>query len=254
MIRVIFLGYGNVNFHLCSALIKQADIAVIQIYNKTLIDTAFLINSIPFTSDLSEIKAADIYILGIPDDAIASFSEIIPFKNKLVVHTSGAVEMAVLSAKNRRGVFYPLQSFSKYREIEYEQIPICIESENATDLDILKKIGNSISNNVVEINSKERAKLHLAAVFVNNFVNHLYQIGHEILADTTISFDLLKPLIQETANKIGGLTPFEAQTGPAKRADSKTIEKHLHLLEESEYREIYLLLTNAIKKSHGKKL
>lgn len=254
MTRVIFLGYGNVNFHLCSALIKQEDIAVIQVYNKTLVDLDLLINSIPFTTDLSEIQEADIYILGIPDDAIASFSEKIPFKNKLVVHTSGAVDMAVLSKKNRKGVFYPLQSFSKYREVVYDRIPICIESETAADLGLLKKIGNCISKKVVEINSEERAKLHLAAVFVNNFVNHLYQIGHDILADTSISFDLLKPLIQETANKIDYLTPFEAQTGPAKRADIKTIEKHLHLLEKNKYREIYLLLTNAIKKSHGKKL
>jgi predicted short-subunit dehydrogenase-like oxidoreductase (DUF2520 family) len=109
-------------------------------------------------------------------------------------------------------------------------------------------LGGTISKNVVEISSEKRAKLHLAAVFVNNFVNYLYQIGSEVLKKGNLPFELLKPLIAETASKIETLSPEEAQTGPAKRNDKKTIEKHLHLLENSDFKEFYELFTKALKK------
>lgn len=209
---------------------------------------------IPFTDDVSKIKEADIYIIGIPDDAISSFSSSLPFQNRLVVHTSGGVSMDALSNKNRRGIFYPLQTFSKQREIDFKNIPICIEAENSKDLELLQSLGEKISENVVEISSEKRAKLHLAAVFVNNFTNHLYHIGSEILKVDDLPFDLLKPLILETASKIENLSPEKAQTGPAKRSDLKTIEKHLHLLGNSRYRKLYELFTEEIKQNYGKKL
>lgn len=207
-----------------------------------------------FTDDISKVEDADVYIIGIPDDGISSFSEALFFKNKLVVHTSGGAAMNVLSSKNRRGIFYPLQTFSKQRRVDFKNIPICIEAENQNDLNLLRKLGEIISENVVEISSEKRAKLHLAAVFVNNFTNYLYEIGSEILKDEDLPFDLLKPLIVETASKIKTLSPKEAQTGPAMRNDVKTIEKHLHLLGDSQYRKFYELFTEELKQHYGKKL
>lgn len=250
MISVVFIGFGNVNFHLCKALLGSDFVTVKQIFNRNVLDLNSEFQKIPFTDTISEIKDADIYIMAIPDDAIAAFSESLSFKNKLVVHTSGAVGMNSLSNNNRKGIFYPLQSFSKQREADYSNIPICIEAEKNQDLELLRTLGKIISKNVVEISSDERAKLHLAAVFVNNFVNYLYHIGNDILDKDSISFDLLKPLIMETAGKISSLTPLEAQTGPAKRNDIKTIEKHLHLLGDSPYAEFYELFTNALKKTN----
>ncbi|MBK5214184.1 MAG: DUF2520 domain-containing protein [Flavobacteriaceae bacterium] len=248
MINVVFLGFGNVNSHLFDALYKRKEVAVKQVFNRNYIKLISPYENIPFTDDVSKIEDADVYIIGIPDDAISAFSESMPFQNRLVVHTSGGVAMDALSNKNRGGIFYPLQTFSKQRKVDFKNIPICIEAENSKDLKLLRSLGETISGNVVEISSEKRAKLHLAAVFVNNFVNHLYQIGSEILDKESLPFDLLKPLILETASKIETLSPNEAQTGPAKRNDIKTIEKHLHLLDDSEYVKFYELFTEALKK------
>lgn len=254
MIKVVFLGFGNVNSHLLNALNKSTEISVKQVFNRNYIKLISPFEHIQFTDDISKIADADIYIIGIPDDAISTFSESLLFQNKLVVHTSGGAAMNALSSKNRRGVFYPLQTFSKHRKVDFEEIPICIEAENTEDLEMLRKLGETISENVVEISSEKRAKLHLAAVFVNNFVNHLYEIGSEILNEEDLPFDLLKPLIAETASKIKTLSPEEAQTGPAKRNDKKTIEKHLHLLADSPHAKLYELFTEQLNQKYGKKL
>lgn len=250
MIHVVFLGFGNLNQHLCLALSNAENVAVIQIYNRNIIKSFSDFENIPFTNDISKLMNADVYIIGIPDDAIKNFSESLPFKNKLVVHTSGGVAMNQLSNTNRRGIFYPLQTFSKQRDVDFTKIPICIESENPKDQELLTILGKTISEKVVEISSEKRVKLHLAAVFVNNFVNHLYGIGNDILNEDDLSFDLLKPLILETALKIENLTPEEAQTGPAKRNDKKTIDKHLMLLEDSSHREFYELFTKALNNKY----
>ncbi len=254
MTSIVFLGFGNVGQHLCEALDENNQLIISQIYNRSEIELDSKFNHIPFTTKLSELKEADLYIMAIPDDAIASFSEVLPLKNKLVVHTSGSVSMEALSNANRKGVFYPLQSFSKKSEINFTEIPICIEAKRKADLTLLRNIGELISEKVVEINSEEREKLHLAAVFVNNFVNFMYNIGSDILDTHNLPFELLKPLITETAQKIERLSPKESQTGPAKRNDKKTIEKHLLLLENSPYKKLYQQLTEAISTSYEKKL
>ena len=248
MATIVFLGFGNVNFHLINTLYKHNKDSVIQVYNRSEINLNKELNKIPFTTDLSKIKEADLYIIGIPDDAIAAFSETLPLKNKLVVHTSGSVSMEALSKRNRKGVFYPLQTFSKNREVNFNTIPICIEAKEEADLELLTNLGKSLSEKVVEIDSDERSKLHLAAVFVNNFVNHLYAIGDDILGNNELSFDLLHPLIEETASKVKTLSPSEVQTGPARRGDQKTIEKHLHLLKEGPESELYQQLTESLMK------
>lgn len=247
MIEVVLLGYGNVGGHLLKAFVQSPKVMVKQVYNRNPIKKASLFQDIPFTDKLSDITEAELYILAVPDDAIASFSKSLPFSGRLVAHTSGAVAMEALYPKNRRGVFYPLQTFSKKREINFSEIPICIEAAHQPDLQLLKDLGGNISDHITEIPSEKRAKLHLAAVFVNNFVNYLYQVGSEILNEEDLPFELLKPLIAETARKMQWLNPHEAQTGPAKRNDLKTIEKHLHLLGESPHKKIYELFTEAIK-------
>ncbi len=246
MINVVLLGFGNLNYHLCNALRRAENVNVIQVFNRNFLALPSSYENILFTDDISNLRDADVYIIGIPDDVIGFFSESLPFKNRLVVHTSGGVGMDQLAPKNRRGVFYPLQSFSKKRRVDFTDIPLCIEAENPNDLKLLQDLGKIISRNVVEISSEKRAKLHLAAVFVNNFVNHLYGIGSSILEEEKLPFTLLEPLIRETAAKIETISPYQAQTGPAKRNDKKTIEKHLKLLAESPYRDLYELFTHSL--------
>lgn len=254
MIKVVILGAGNVGNHLCNAFNAASNVEVLQVYNRS--ESAFkdLPKDIATTNKLSNLKQADVYIIALPDDAIASFSEKLPPNIGLVVHTSGGVSMEALSEVNKRGVFYPLQTFSKSTEVEFGDIPICVEAESKTDLELLINLGISVSRSVSEINSEQRTKLHLAAVVVNNFVNHLYYISESYLGQHNIPFDLLKPLIAETARKIQVVAPSEAQTGPAKRSDSETIKKHLNLLPEGTFKTLYQQLTEAISQTHGKKL
>ena len=251
MIKVVILGFGNVGQHLYHAFSKTSEIEIIQVYNRSQITfpEGFQAN---FTTDKAQIKEADIYIIAVSDDAIKVLSETLPIYNKLIVHTSGSVNLNELSEKNRKGVFYPLQTFSKNAKVDFNTIPICIETESLEDTILLKQLAALISENVNEINSKERERLHLSAVFVNNFVNYLYQVGSDLLLENSLSFDLLKPLIKETAKKIETLNPADLQTGPAKRNDLKTIENHLHLLKNSPYKELYQNLTKAIQNKHYK--
>lgn len=193
------------------------------------------------------------YILAISDNAIALVSSQLPFENRLVVHTAGSVSMELLDKKNKRGVFYPLQTFSKKRMVDFSEITICIETEHDSDFKLLEKSAHILSDKVQKISEVQRKALHVSAVFVNNFVNHLYQIGHEICLENKLSFDILKPLILETANKVMTLSPKEAQTGPAIRNDTKTIERHLHFLTDDNQNTIYKTLTQSIQ-HNGKKL
>ena len=251
MKSIVLLGAGNVATHLWKAIHNSSDFKIIQVYNHNEKALGFFPSTLHKTSLLTEIKEADIYIITVPDDAIVTFSERLLIRGKLVVHTSGSVAMKALSNKNRKGVFYPLQSFSKNSEVDFSEIPICIETQNDTDLVLLKQLGNSISNNVLTVSSEKREKIHLSAVIVNNFVNYLYQVANDLMQEQSLSFDLLKPLIMETANKINHLSPAEAQTGPAKRNDKKTIEKQLNLLKASPYKDIYQDLTNSILKKYN---
>jgi predicted short-subunit dehydrogenase-like oxidoreductase (DUF2520 family) len=151
------------------------------------------------------------------------------------------------------GVFYPLQTFSKSRKVDFSDIPICIEANHPSNLMKLEELGQKISNTVSQINSEERKTLHLAAVFTNNFVNHFYAIGAEILQAKKLDFELLKPLIRETAAKIEALDPVEAQTGPAKRNDQTIIGLHLKMLRNKpEYQKIYSFVTESIFQVHKK--
>jgi predicted short-subunit dehydrogenase-like oxidoreductase (DUF2520 family) len=154
--------------------------------------------------------------------------------------------MDSLNSNNRKGVFYPLQTFSASKEIDFKLIPICLEATTRKDYQILEKVAKSISDVTYNINSEQRKALHVAAVFVSNFVNHLYQIGNELCLENDLSFEILKPLITETANKIQTLSPTQAQTGPAKRNDTQTIKAHLSFLTNDNQKEIYKLLTKSI--------
>lgn len=246
MIDVSILGYGNVARHLEKAFANSDAVRLQQIYSRTKSESEFS------TTDLNALVASDVYIIAVSDDAISTLSNQLQFENKLVVHTSGSLPLSELNSKNRRGVFYPLQTFSKSREVNWETIPICIETENASDLEMLRQVAGAISNSVYEIDSEQRRALHVAAVFASNFTNHLCAIANDICTQHKIPFEILKPLILETAQKISTLSPTEAQTGPAIRRDQSTINAHLNLLTDSMQVEIYKILTKSIQ--HDQKL
>ena len=253
MIKIVIIGSGNVAHHLIEAFAKSATIEVIQVFARRKESLIPSFNSNKITDDYNNLAKADLYIIAVSDDAIAKVSSQFPFENRLVVHTSGSVAINSLNARNRKGIFYPLQSFTKNKAVDFSKIPICLESENESDFNLLKNVAESISNSVFKIDSQQRKALHISAVFVNNFVNHLYQIGQEICIENNVPFEIVKPLILETANKVMTLSPAAAQTGPAKRNDSQTIETHLDFLSNENHATIYKILTQSIQ-NNGKEL
>jgi predicted short-subunit dehydrogenase-like oxidoreductase (DUF2520 family) len=228
MMTVAIIGNGNVATHLVRAFLKVDTIRVTEINSRK----------------LENIPKADITILAVSDEAIAEVSSKI--KNSLVVHTSGSFSMNDLKNTNNKGVFYMLQTFSKDKEIDFSKVPFCLEAENKADYLLLEKLAQTIGVKIYSINSEQRKALHVAAVFVNNFTNHLYKIGNDICKENKVPFEILYPLIDETAQKIKKLSPQNAQTGPAIRNDKKTVKNHLELLNNKQQK-IYKMITKSIK-------
>jgi predicted short-subunit dehydrogenase-like oxidoreductase (DUF2520 family) len=191
--------------------------------------------------------------MALKDDIVPKIASKIKNDKGVVLHTSGAVGINAMESATNFGVFYPLQTFSKNKALDFAEIPVCIEANSPENLEKIRSLASEITKDVREINSEQRKALHVAAVFVNNFSNRLYSIGAEICAENKIDFSILKPLIAETASKIESLKPQEAQTGPALRNDQKTIEAHLAFLSKK-HKDIYSLLTQSIQDLHGKKL
>ncbi len=249
MIKVVLLGAGNLGYHLTEKLLNNKAINLVQVYNRSIQKIDYLKNKVEITDNLSELKKVNIYILCVSDNAISEVSSKLNFPTAMVLHTSGGTSLNELKSNSKKGVLYFLQSFSKHRTIDFSSIPVCLETENEKDLKVLSELASEISKSIYIVNSEQRQHLHLAAVFVNNFVNAMYNIGNDICANANVPFDILKPLIIETASKIGEISPYEAQTGPAKRNDTKTIEKHKNLLHKNQ-KEIYTLLTDFIIQSY----
>lgn len=252
MIRITIIGGGNVATHLIKAFNKAKEVSLLQVYARNIAKIEHFKNIVSITNSLDLLMDADVYIIAVSDDAIIDVSSKIDKKNALIVHTSGSASLNSLKNKGRKGVFYLLQSFSKNKEINFNEIPFCLEAENKQDFKILQKLAKAIGKKTYAINSEQRKKLHVAAVFVNNFTNNMYKIGADICTEHSIPFEILHPLIKETAHKVITLNPAEAQTGPAKRNDKETIQNHLNLLNKQQ-QEIYQLITKSIQEN-GKKL
>ncbi len=250
MISVVLLGAGNVATHLYKAFSKAENVSIVQWYNRTRSSISSYVNEVDITDKLDELKEADLYILAVSDDSIAQLSQDLPFENRLIAHTSGSVAMHDLDKKNEIAVFYPLQTFSKDADIDITEVPMCIEVYQKQNRQLLKDLAKAIGCKPHKISTEQRQSIHLAAVFLNNFTNQLYRIGHEICESNNLEFDIMKPLILETAKKIQNMSPYKAQTGPAKRNDKKTIKRHLKQIESEEHKAIYELLTASIKRTH----
>ncbi len=253
MKSIVLFGTGNVAFHLFRAFSHSENFKVIQVYNHNAESLKPFKDKVPTTTKFSEVFPADIYLLAVKDDAIGEIVSKIKNPEALILHTSGAVPVAIFQDFEHAGVFYPLQTFSKNKQVDFKNVPICIEAKTRANLEVLEQLADSISNKVYQISSSQRKSLHVAAVFVSNFVNYLYTEGEAICKKNGIPFEILQPLIRETASKIESMSPKDAQTGPAMRNDQEVINSHLPLL-NSEQQKIYQILTSSIQNLHGKEL
>jgi predicted short-subunit dehydrogenase-like oxidoreductase (DUF2520 family) len=251
-IKITIIGAGNLATQLGLTLYNEGYF-ISQVYSHKLKNAAVLAKRIKgeAISDLKKLSAdSSIYIIAVKDDAIESVARQLNFKDKIVVHTSGSIPIDVLkNCSKNYGVFYPLQTFSKEKSVDFKTIPICIEANNSKTSTTLTYFAKSISENVKKVNSEQRKKIHLAAVFACNFSNYMYVVSEKLLKKEKLSLDLLKPLIEETSSKIKNYSPGSVQTGPAIRNDKKTMEAHIKLLsKEKDLQKIYTLLSKSIRR------
>jgi predicted short-subunit dehydrogenase-like oxidoreductase (DUF2520 family) len=249
--KIVILGTGNVASQLGAAF-KEAKHSILQVYGRNARDAKELAKNLDsgFTTNLKEIDVyGEIYIIAVSDAAIAGVLKGLKLNKQLIAHTSGSISLNVFGNNFLNyGVFYPLQTISKNIPVNFRTTPICIESNIKSSEIMLMQLAKSISNEIHVVNTEQRSILHLAAVFANNFTNHLFNISSTILSENDLSFDLLKPLIFETANKLKDQSPAQIQTGPAIRGDKKTISRHLKMLKKYPgYKKIYNDITKSIQ-------
>lgn len=246
---IVIIGAGNVATQLGLAL-KKAKYPILQVLSKRKASASKLgiILNAEHTSSYSKLNLnADFYIIAVSDDAISEVAKKLNLDKQIIVHTSGSVSLDVLkNSSTNIGVFYPLQTFSKERKANFRNIPICYEANNSKTHQRLLLLARSISRTVKSINSDQRKSIHLAAVFACNFTNHFYSIAEDILKSNNMSLDILKPLIEETTNKIKENSPSDMQTGPAIRDDKKTVIKHIGMLTDKDQKQAYKLISKLI--------
>lgn len=246
----VIVGTGNVAYHLTKALL-EAGVDVLMVYGRSKQTTEWLGRqlNIKVTSDWNQLPStATYYLYAISDNALPEVLSYPLAPEAIHLHTAGSIGLEVFPVhKPRHGVLYPLQTFSKTKQLNFKEVPLFVEASSMAILDEIRQLAATIAYHVNESNSTQRRQLHLAAVFACNFVNHMYAISDELVRSSGLPFEVLKPLIAETASKITLLSPREAQTGPAVRGDSSVMDKHKILLENfPSYKLLYEMLSSSI--------
>ncbi|MDR1678398.1 MAG: DUF2520 domain-containing protein [Prevotellaceae bacterium] len=258
--KIVLIGAGNLATQVALTL-KEKGLEIVQIFSRTEQSAQLLAKQIGccFTTNSALLYPdADVYLYAVSDDILPGVIANISINKGLHAHTAGSIPMLIFeAARSNYGVFYPLQTFSKNKRVDFNKIPIFIEANSDKNLETLRQLGEILSQTVVEANSTQRQALHLAAVFASNFTNHLYAVADKILKKNKLDFRLMLPLLYETLDKLHTLTPAEAQTGPAVRGDRSVINKHLAALTDfPEEKKLYEVLSAAIantaQTSHNK--
>lgn len=252
--RLVIIGAGNLATRVSLELHNEG-VEIVQVYSRTVTSALTLAKMLgcSYVTRPDKITSeADIYLISVSDMAVADLLKQIHFNNKLVAHTAGSIPMKELAAYSQNyGVFYPLQTFSKYRDVSFNKVPFCIEGNTPENERTLCELASVISKDVRLINSEQRKQIHLAAVFASNFVNHMYAIAGELLQEKDIPFDILRPLISETASKVKNMTPRAAQTGPAVRKDKNVMNFHQDMLSgKPRIKKLYAQISDSIFEYH----
>lgn len=257
--NIVIIGAGRLGTHLGAAFYKHG-LNICQVYNRTPGQGEKLAGRVraEYIHDLSDIfKDADLYLLAVSDSVLEELALKLRLKNNLTVHTSGTIDMDVLvPISGNIGVFYPVQTFSHHRRINFNKVPVCIEGNSELSEQLLINLARRLTQQVHCLDSDQRRILHLGAVFASNFTNFIYAITEELLVSSDIPFNLLEPLIHQTTQNIRHGKVFQSMTGPAMRGDSKVLDKHREMLaQHPDYQEIYNVITSNIikyKSLHGK--
>lgn len=247
--KTVIIGSGNVAYHLAKAF-TQNNIKVSQIFGRNEVELNKISEELNIPSSTKELADADLYLISVSDSSVEQVSDLIKNENALVAHTSGSLPLEILKGNYRKASFYPLQTFSKTKNLDYSKIPFFIEAENQIDEKSLFELASIISENVETSDYERRKYIHLTAVFACNFVNHLFARAKEISDSQDLNFNYFIPLIDETVEKIHHLEPKSAQTGPAVRGDERVLKLHEDLITDEEHLKIYQLMNESIKKMY----
>lgn len=245
--KLSIIGLGNVGSHLYGAFLEE-NIEVTHVVSRSEPSNKVLVNS-EWIQTPKDLPLEQLVIVCVPDDKIDSIISQIP-SNCPVAYTSGSVNLNTLSERKELGVFYPLQTFTKDSPLDIFEVPFYIEARSTVFASKLFDLAWVISRNVNYASSDERKKMHLAAVFINNFTNHLALISKQYLDSENLNFDHLKPLLKETARKLETQDPLLIQTGPARRNDQDIIQQQIDSLENPIHKEIYRLISKSIHQTY----
>jgi predicted short-subunit dehydrogenase-like oxidoreductase (DUF2520 family) len=247
--KIVIIGSGNVAYHLAKAF-TQNNIEVSQIFGRNEVELNKISEELNIPYSTKDLADADLYLISVSDSAVEQVSDLIKTEKALVAHTSGSLPIETLKGNYRKASFYPLQTFSKTKNLNYSKIPFFIETENQIDEKSLFELASLISDHVETSDYEKRKYIHLTAVFACNFVNHLFARAKEIADSQDLDFNYFIPLIDETVEKIHHLEPKLAQTGPAVRGDERVLKLHEDLITDEEHLKIYQLMNESIKKMH----
>ena len=247
--KIVIMGSGNVAYHLAKAF-QENKIPVSQLFGRNENDLKFISEQLQIPFSTTQLTNADLYLICVSDGSISEVSKLITKENCLVAHTSGSLPKEILEGSFRKASFYPLQTFSKSKDLDYKEVPFFVESDDENDLELLKNLALNISEKVMISTYEKRKYIHLTAVFACNFVNHLFARAKEISDSQEIPFDYFLPLIKETTAKIEILEPKLAQTGPAIRNDKRVLKAHEDLITDEEQLKIYKIMNESIKKMY----
>lgn len=254
MIRIGLIGTGNVATALAREIRKHELLTLVKLIGRDQNKLPKDLISVPFSNQFNALHSCDMILIAVSDHSIQKVSNQLPLTDAVVAHTSGASSMDLLSNHKHRGVFYPLQTFSKQQPLTWSEIPILWEGNKKLVDEKLETLSQLLSPLAVQSDEKQRLSMHLAAVVVNNFTNHLYAEAHRFCKSKHVNFDLLVPLIEETTRKIKQLDPRESQTGPASRGDTQTIQRHKMIPMTEELSDIYSLFTSQLLKQYNENI
>ncbi len=240
MSKVAIIGYGNVGYHLANRISSKRHEVTIFSRNPS--------EEFVLPLDQLDPDSFEIIILSVPDDRIKAVSDEIAVSEAIVLHTSGSNPIADLDKHPKHGVMYPLQTFSKTKEIDFTSFPVFVEGSDDGEREIFTFV-RSFSNDVRLLTSTNRSKLHLAAVFACNFSNHMFHLSEKLLSELDMTFQDIQPLVEETLKKAIDLNPSQSQTGPAMRDDDETINTHLEMLKDEKLRSMYQIISDSIRES-----
>lgn len=262
-LSIVFIGSGNVAWHMSQSL-HEAGHEILQVYSRNLAHAEELAEHVNAEATVQQElinRNADAYIISVGDDSIAEIAKMLhtildpgrATKPQVVMHTAGSVSIDVLrEASEHTAVLYPMQTFTKRTSVNFSEIPLFVEAADKVAEEVVNCLANSISEHVVAINSEQRCKLHLAAVFASNMANHCYRLAERIVNEAGLDFSLYAPLIRETARKASVMSPREAQTGPMARGDVKVMSKQLAMLSDPLMKEIYEVFARSIERDKNK--